>query len=377
MKVIDTANNIAALAAKMARPKVVSAYPITPQTTIVERLAQYVESGEMKSEYIRVESEHSAMTSCISAEATGVRTFTATSSHGLLLMHEMLHWAALARLPIVMVNINRAIGPGWSIWSDCNDSISQRDTGWLQFYCSSNQEVFDTVIQAYRVAEHKDVQLPIMINYDGFILSHTSMPADIPPQKEIDDFLPDYSPEWNLDVEKPITHGNIIGPEYYMEMRHDMHISQQKAKKVIRDIDDEWNEKFGRNHGDLIETYRCDDADTVIVATGAIGAEAHASVNELREKGEKVGLARLRVFRPFPREELQKIADKAKLIVIDRDISPGMEGAMATEVKSVVGRDINEFIAGLGGRDVTYKDIMRMYELAKENKNGWYSVEVR
>ena len=291
MKVIDTANNIAALAAKMARPKVISAYPITPQTTIVEKLAQYVESGELKSEFIRVESEHSAMASCIGAEATGVRTFTATSSHGLLLMHEMLHWAALARLPIVMVNINRAIGPGWSIWSDCNDSVAQRDTGWLQFYCSSNQEVFDTVIQAYRVAEHKDVQLPVMINYDGFILSHTSMPAEIPSQEEIDSFLPEYSPEWKLDTDNPITHGNIIGPEYYMEVRYDMHMSQQKAKKVIKDVDREWAEKFGRSYGGLIEKYRCDDADTVIVSYGAMGAEAHASVDELRKRGEK-GLQR-------------------------------------------------------------------------------------
>jgi len=376
MKIIDTANNIAALAAKMARPKVISAYPITPQTTIVERLAQYVESGELKAEFIRVESEHSAMASCIGAEATGVRTFTATSSHGLLLMHEMLHWAALARLPIVMVNINRAIGPGWSIWSDCNDSIAQRDTGWLQFYCSSNQEVFDTIIQAYRVAEHKDVQLPVMINYDGFILSHTSMPADIPPQEEIDAFLPDYSPEWKLDVDKPITHGNIIGPEYYMEVRYDMHVSQMEAKEVIKDVDEEWGKKFGRSYGGLIEKYRCDDADTVIVASGAIGAEAHASVDELRKKKEKVGLARLRVFRPFPKDELKDIAKDSELIVIDRNISPGMEGAMATEIKATVGRNIKQFIAGLGGRDVTHKDIIRIYELAKENKDGWYSVEV-
>jgi pyruvate/2-oxoacid:ferredoxin oxidoreductase alpha subunit len=376
MKVIDTANNIAALAAKMARPKVISAYPITPQTTIVEKLAQYVESGELKSEFIRVESEHSAMASCIGAEATGVRTFTATSSHGLLLMHEMLHWAALARLPIVMVNINRAIGPGWSIWSDCNDSVAQRDTGWLQFYCSSNQEVFDTVIQAYRVAEHKDVQLPVMINYDGFILSHTSMPAEIPSQEEIDSFLPEYSPEWKLDTDNPITHGNIIGPEYYMEVRYDMHMSQQKAKKVIKDVDREWAEKFGRSYGGLIDKYRCDDADTVIVSYGAMGAEAHASVDELRKRGEKVGLARLRVFRPFPKEEMKEIAENSELIVIDRNISPGMEGAMATEIKATVGTNIKQFIAGLGGRDVTYRDIIRMYELAKENKDGWYSVEV-
>ena len=376
MIIIDTANHIAALAAKLSRPQVIAAYPITPQTTIVERLAEYVEQGELKAEYIRVESEHSAMTACISASATGARTFTATSAHGLLLMHEMLHWAGLARLPIVMVNVNRAIGPGWSIWSDCNDSMSQRDTGWLQFYCSSNQEVLDTVIQAYMVGEHKDVYLPVMINYDGFILSHTSMPVDVPSQEEIDKILTPYEPPWKLDVENPMTHGNIIGPDYYMEVRYDMHQSMEKAKKVIEQVDKKWKQNFGREYG-LIEKYKCDDADYIFVAMAAIGAEAREAVDRLRNKGERVGLARLRVFRPFPKEELQKIAENAGLIVIDRDISIGMGGAVFSEIKANVEGEVYSFIAGLGGRDVTYKDIERMYELAKEKKDGWYSIEVK
>ena len=186
---IDTGNYIAAKAAVMARPDVVAAYPITPQTTLVEGIANYVGSGEFKGEYICVESEHSAMSACIGSSAAGSRTFTGTSSHGLLLMHEMLHWAALARLPIVMCNINRVVGPGWNIWTDENDSISQRDTGWIQFYCSSNQEIFDTVIQAFKLAEHKKIGLPVMINYNAFILSHTSMPVYVPDQKAVDDFL--------------------------------------------------------------------------------------------------------------------------------------------------------------------------------------------
>lgn len=376
MMVIDTGNHIAALAARMARPEVIAAYPITPQTTIVERLAQYVEKEGFDTQFIRVESEHSAMAACIAASATGSRTFTATSSHGLLLMHEMLHWAGLARTPVIMVNINRAIGPGWSIWSDCNDSLSQRDTGWLQYYCSSNQEVFDTVIQAYRIGEHADVLLPVMINYDGFILSHTSMAADIPEQEDIDDFLPPFEGGWKLDVDNPFTHGNIIGPEYYMETRYDMHRAQETAKRLIGETEQEWEERFGRHHGGLVEEYRCEDADMVLVAMGAIGAEAHTAVDKLREQGEKAGLARMRVFRPFPAEEMKRLSERAELVVIDRNISVGMGGAVAAEVAAAVEGPVKRFVAGLGGRDVTYEDIMKMYRRAQQGQDGWYSVEV-
>ena len=371
MIVIDTANHIAALAAKMAKPAVIAAYPITPQTTIVERLAQYVEKGELKAEFIRVESEHSAMAACIGAAATGVRTFTATSSHGLLLMHEMLHWAGLARLPIVMVNVNRALGPGWNIWSDLNDSLAQRDTGWLQFYASSNQEVFDNIIQAYKIAENSDVMLPAMIAYDGFILSHTSMPVEVPSQQEIDAFLPPFKPSWTLDIENPITHGNIVPPEPYMEIRYSMHQAMENAKKIIEEVGEEFGRKFGREYG-LVEEYRCEDADYVIVTMAALAAEARVAVDKLRSKGEKVGLLKLRTFRPFPHEYLKY----DKMIVIDRDISPGLGGIVYNEIKAG-GKEVYGFIAGLGGVDVSYKDIERIYELAKEGKEGWYPTEVK
>ncbi|HHF56068.1 MAG TPA: pyruvate ferredoxin oxidoreductase [Thermoplasmatales archaeon] len=371
MIVIDTANHIAALAAKMAKPAVIAAYPITPQTTIVERLAQYVEKGELKAEFIRVESEHSAMAACIGAAATGVRTFTATSSHGLLLMHEMLHWAGLARLPIVMVNVNRALGPGWNIWSDLNDSLAQRDTGWLQFYASSNQEVFDNIIQAYKIAENSDVMLPAMIAYDGFILSHTSMPVEVPSQQEIDAFLPPFKPSWTLDIENPITHGNIVPPEPYMEIRYSMHQAMENAKKIIEEVGEEFGRKFGREYG-LVEEYRCEDADYVIVTMAALAAEARVAVDELRSKGEKAGLLKLRTFRPFPHEYLKY----DKMIVIDRDISPGLGGIVYNEIKAG-GKEVYGFIAGLGGVDVSYKDIERIYELAKEGKEGWYPTEVK
>ena len=379
---IDTGNCIAAKAAVMAQPEVVAAYPITPQTTLVEGIANYHETGEFKGEYICVESEHSAMAACIGASATGVRTFTGTSSHGLLLMHEMLHWAALARLPVIMCNINRVVGPGWNIWADENDSISQRDTGWIQFYCSSNQEIFDTIIQSFKLGEDKKVSLPVMINYNAFILSHTSMPVYIPNQKEVDDFLPKRKPVWNLDVNNPITFGNMILPPEYERVRKEMQDSQENAKKLIKDISKEWKNKFGRYHGDLLEYYKCEDSDYILLSMGAIGAESKVAINNLRKKGIKIGLARVRTYRPFPKEEILKISKNSDLIIIDRNISIGMEGALFSEVKaSLFGKSDSKvygFIAGLGGKDVTFQDIEKMCEKVingKANNMEWYGIE--
>jgi len=380
---IDTGNYIAAKAAIMAKPEVVASYPITPQTTLVEGIANYVKSGEYKGEYICVESEHSAMAACIGASATGVRTFTGTSSHGLLLMHEMLHWAALARLPIVMCNINRVLGPGWNIWTDENDSISQRDTGWIQFYCSSNQEIFDTIIQSFKLAEHEKVNLPVMINYNAFILSHTSMPVYIPSQKEIDKYLPKRKALWELDIKNPVTMGNIILPAEYEKVRKDMQKSQEISKKLICDISAEWKKKIGRFHGDLLEFYKCTGAEYILLSMGAIGAESKAAIDNLRKEGFKIGLARVRTFRPFPKEEIIKLSKKAELIVIDRNISVGMEGALFTEIKaSLYGKSdtkVHGFIAGLGGNDVTFEDIEKMCKKAIKGKTQkeqvWYGLE--
>jgi len=379
---IDTGNYIAAKAAIMARPDVVAAYPITPQTTLVEGIAKYLETGEYKGEYICVESEHSAMAALIGASAVGVRTFTGTSSHGLLLMHEMLHWAALARLPVIMCNINRVVGPGWNIWADENDSISQRDTGWIQFYCSSNQEIFDTVIQSFKLGEDEKVSLPVMINFNAFILSHTSMPVDVPEQKEIDDFLPKRKPKWILDVNNPITFGNIILPAEYEKVRKEMQVAHDNALKLIPEIAKDWKKRFGRFHGDLLELYKCDEAEYILFSMGAIGAESKVAIDNLQKSGLKVGLARVRVFRPFPKEEIVKLGKKADLIVIDRNISPGMEGALFTEVKSsLYGKSDAKaygFIAGLGGKDVTFNDIEI---ICKKVINGkakdfeWYGLE--
>jgi 2-oxoisovalerate ferredoxin oxidoreductase alpha subunit len=357
--IIDTANNIAGYAAKAARVKVVAAYPITPQTTVVEKIAEFAESGKMDVEYIRVESEHSAMVACIGAAAAGVRTFTATSAQGLALMHEALHWASGSRLPIVMAVVNRAMGAPWSIWPDFSDSLSQRDTGWIQFYCADNQEVFDTIIQAYKLCEDERVFLPAMICLEGFILSHTYMPVKIPDQKKVDEFLPPYKSGWVLDTNSPFSHSNLVSPEWYMEFRYMIQEAMENAKHLIPVIDKEYGKIFGFEHGGLAEKYKCEDADLVLLTMGTMGSEAKISVDNLRKEGLKVGSARVRVFRPFPTEEIIKLAGKSQMFAtIDRHISFGMEGFLATEIKASLMNQKNPplvagFIAGLGGRDVT------------------------
>jgi 2-oxoisovalerate ferredoxin oxidoreductase alpha subunit len=364
--IIDTANHIAGYAAKAARVKVVAAYPITPQTTIVEKIAEFLENSAMDLEYIRMESEHSAMVACISAAAAGVRTFTATSAHGLALMHEALHWASGSRLPIVMAVVNRAMGAPWSIWSDFSDSLSQRDTGWMQFYCADNQEVFDTIIQAYKLCEDERVFLPAMVCLEGFILSHTTMPVKIPDQKEIDDFLPSYKVGWLLDTGKPFSHANLVSPDWFMEFRYMIQEAMENAKRLIPEIDKEYGQRFGFEHGGLVEKYKCEDAELILLTMGTMGSEAKLAADKLRREGLKVGAARVRVYRPFPTEEIAKLAEQAQMLTtVDRHISFGMEGFLATEIKASVRnkRDaplVAGFIAGLGGRDVTSETIEKI-----------------
>lgn len=366
VQIVDTANHIAGYAAKAARVKVVAAYPITPQTTVVEKIADFVESGEMDAEYIHVESEHSAMVACIGAAAAGVRTFTATSSHGLALMHEALHWASGSRLPIVMAVVNRAMGAPWSIWPDFSDSLSQRDTGWMQFYCADNQEVFDTIIQAYKLCENEQVFLPAMICLEGFILSHTTAPANIPNQEEVDAFLPAYKSGWMLDVDRPYSHANLVSPEYYMEFRYMIQEAMENAKQLIPKVDKEYGKQFGREYGGMIEKYKCDGADLVMLTMGTMGSEARLTVDKLRNEGYKVGSARVRVYRPYPVEEILKLAENVQMIsTIDRHISFGMEGFLGSETKAALFNQkdrpmIASFIAGLGGRDVTADSIEKM-----------------
>ena len=361
MKLIITGNHAVAYGAKISRAEVIAAYPITPQTEIVEKLSEMVAKEELNAKYIKVESEHSAMAACIGASAVGARSFTATSSQGLALMHEMLHWAANARLPVVMANVNRAMGPPWNIWTDQTDSLAQRDTGWLQFYCENNQEVLDTIVQAYKVCEK--VLLPGMVILDAFILSHTSEPVEILPQELVDKYLPKFNPKYKLDVNDPRTFGGLTSPDWYYELRYKIQRAMDKAKEVIIDADGEFKKKFGRSYG-LVEEYKAGDADLLLVVSGSMASTAKDAVDIMRDKGKKVGLCRIRVFRPFPKEEVRKAAGRAKKIgVIDRNISFGNEGIFFQEVKSALCNSpgnvpVSGFIAGLGGRDVTVEDII-------------------
>lgn len=360
MKQIIEGNHASSYGARLCRVQVIAAYPITPQTQVVEKLAEFCSDGSLKARFIEVESEHSALASCIGASAAGARTFTATSAQGLALMHELLHWASGARLPIVMVNVNRAMAPPWSIWADQTDSLSQRDTGWLQFYCSSNQEVLDTVIQAYRVSE--EVSLPSMICMDAFFLSHTSEPVDIPDQGSVDAFLPSYKPRFKLDIKDPHAFGGLASPDYYYEMRHEIHRAMEEAKGLIFKTGDEFRQFFGRGYG-LVEEYRTEGADLLLIASGATASTARIVIDNLREKGEKVGLLRIRVFRPFPVEEVRRACKgTARLLVIDRNLSLGYGGIFHQELKASLCHEphrpmIFGAIAGLGGRDITPQDL--------------------
>jgi pyruvate/2-oxoacid:ferredoxin oxidoreductase alpha subunit len=365
MKKVITGNHAVSYGAQLARSQVIAAYPITPQTQIVELLSEFCASGKLNAKFIKVESEHSAMTACIAASATGARTFTATSAHGLALMHEMLHWAAGARMPVVLANVNRAMGPGWSVWTDQNDSLSQRDLGWIQLYCESNQEVLDTTIQAFKIAEK--VLLPVMIILDAFVLSHTSEPVDIPDQELVDRFLPPYELKTKLDLATPKSYGALTNPDHYYEIRYKIQKAHEESLQVIKDVDTDFGQHFGRKYG-VVEAYRCDDAKVILVTSGTITGTTRTVIDEMREQGRKVGLLKQKLFRPTPTEELRLILYKAqKIAVIDRNISFGHSGVFAQEIKSALyglagAPPIFDYIIGIGGRDVTPNDIKEIVD---------------
>jgi pyruvate/2-oxoacid:ferredoxin oxidoreductase alpha subunit len=388
MRMVMTGNYASAYGAKAARAEVVAAYPITPQTSIVEKLAEFVSSGEMKAKFIPVESEHSAMAACVAASTAGARTYTATSSHGLTLMHEVLMWASGARLPVVMTNVSRAMAPPWSVWADHMDSVAQRDTGWMEFFCESNQEVLDTIIMAYKVCESRGVMLPAMVIEDAFILSHTSEPVDVPDQELVDSFLPSYNPEFKIEPGKPMGFGSLVRPDQYMEFRYKAMLAMREAHDRILRVEKEFKQVFGREYGGPLELYRCEDADVVLVAAGSVAATAKDVVDSLRGKGQPVGLARLRTLRPFPHDEFRALAARVSAIgVLDRSYTFGPAGAFFTEIKgslySCQKRPVmKNYIAGLGGRDITPKILEKMFEdirLASKRPGGeeveWVDVQ--
>ncbi len=368
-KKIMTGNIAAAWGARLSRAEVIAAYPITPQTIIVEKLAQFISDEELNAEYLHVESEHSAMAACIAASHAGARTFTATASHGLVLMHELLHWAAGARTPVVMANVNRALAPPWSVWVEHTDMISQRDTGWIQFYAENNQEVLDTIIMSYKLCEDKEIQLPAMIGLDAFYLSHTSEIVDIPDQELVDKFLPKYESLYPLDVENPVSIGSVSMPhQWYPEFRYKIQEAMKRVIPKLNEIEDEFYDLFGRKYTGPLELYNAQDAEVILVISGAAAGTVKEAVDILRKKGLKVGLIRLRLYRPFPSKELNEELSKASFVgVIDRSFSFGHEGAIFSELKaSLYGmrtpKLIKNFIVGMGGRDITTDTIKRIYE---------------
>ncbi|HWO88492.1 MAG TPA: hypothetical protein VNL98_05015 [Gemmatimonadales bacterium] len=358
MKKVMVGNHAVSWGVRLARTEVIAAYPITPQTQVVEELAEMCSDGRLEARFIKVESEHSAMAACIGASAAGARAFTATSSQGLALMHEMLHWAANGRHPVVMANVNRALGPGWNIWTDQIDSLSQRDTGWIQLYCENNQEVLDTTVMAFRLAEAVD--LPVMIVLDAFYLSHTAEPVDVPEQEAVDAFLPRREARYKLDVRDPRTFGGLVRPDSYMEMKWHLQKSMDQALQLFDEIEEEWLLRFGRRYG-AVESYRADDAQLLLVTSGTITSTARHVVDVLRERGESVGLVKVKMFRPFPVSSLRHaLAGAERVAVLDRNLSAGRGGIFAEEIRSALyhgnGRatpDVFGFVLGLGGRDVT------------------------
>lgn len=356
MKKVIMGNHALSYGAMLGRSQVISAYPITPQTQVVELLSEMCADGTLAAEFIKVESEHSAMASCIGASVAGARAFTATSAQGLALMHEMLHWAAGGRHPIVMGNINRSMAPGWSIWTDQNDSLSQRDTGWMQFYCASNQEVLDTVLQAFKVSER--LMIPSMVILDAFALSHTYEVVDVPDQALVDQYLPPFKPEIKLTPSDPRAFGGLTGSEHYMELRYRLQKDMEKAPSVIEETGREYEALFGRRLG-LVDAYLCDDAEFVFVTSGTAGYTARGAVDELRKSGLKAGNLRIKVFRPFPFAEVRSILGKVKkAAVVDRNCSYGAHGIFYQELKSALYGEagmppVFGYIAGLGGRDIT------------------------
>ena len=377
----------AAEAVKQANVDVISAYPITPQTHIVEHLSEIVANGELDAEFFCVESEHSALSVCVGAAATGARAFTCTSSQGLALMSEITYIASGLRLPMLMILSNRTISAPLSIWNDHSDTMSIRDCGWIQFFVENGQEVYDHVFVSYRLSEDKNVLFPVIINMDGFILSHVIEPIELIPQDKIDQFLPPYQPLHRLHPDRPVTMGAFALPSIFAEAKKAQEEALRASMPKILETWKAFGDMTGRYY-QPVETYKAEDADTLLVTMGSCGETASVAVDKMREEGRSAGLVKLRLWRPFPFDEFKKATLHAKqLVVIDRAISVGACGPVASEVKAALyGNDqrpsIYNFVAGISGRDVTPSDFIKMVdkaeiEIEEGNKEGFEIYGVR
>lgn len=370
-----------ALAAKQCRPQVIAAYPITPQTIVVERLADYVEDGSLECQYMYVDSEHSAMTACIGAAGTGARCFTATSSQGLLYMAECLHYASGARMPIVMMNANRSLATPWNIYGDQRDSLSQLESGWIQLYAADAQEAFDLTIQAYKIAEDPEIMTPVMVNLDGFILTHTYETIETVDQEKVDQFIPYQKYANAMDLENPKGICITAGPPYNLEFHYTQHMAMMKALDKINAVGKEYGEVFGREYSGVVDAYCCDDADVIIATLGSVSNTAKFVVNKLRKEGKKVGVLKLRCVRPFPVEAIAEAVKNAKgVVVVERDLSFGYEGAVFSDFNSALkqkGIDVPtyNYVGGLGGRSLDKTDLEKALEDVLEGKAKTDEVE--
>lgn len=368
---IVTGNHAAAHAFRQANVGVISAYPITPQSPVVEKISDFISKGKMNARFVKVESEHSALAVCCAASATGSRVGTATSAHGLELMYEMLPWASGNRLPIVINLATRALGAPWSVWTDHQDFITVRDVGWIQMFCEDNQEIYDTNIQAFKIAEDPRTFLPTIVGYDGYILSHTMMPITLEPQTKIDNFLPPLKHHINLsDISQikgvdPVTTPHIVkreegtAPGYY-EYRYSLQTALENSIRIVKEVHDEFAKVFGRSYGNgIFKTYKTEDADTIIFAMGSVASQSRSAIDKMRKNGMNIGLVSLKLFRPFPAEELREYFKNFKnIIVFDRDIGYGYEGVLSYELKAALYGLQNQpfikgFVVGLGGRNIS------------------------
>ncbi|WP_287153611.1 transketolase C-terminal domain-containing protein [Candidatus Solincola tengchongensis] len=363
MRAILEGSKAVAEAVRLCRPHLVCAYPITPQTHIVEELAGMVADGRLEAGFVLAESEFGAASIVLGGSAVGGRTYTATSSQGLLLMVEVIFNIAGLRLPVVMTCANRAVSAPINIWNDQQDAVSIRDSGWIQLYVEDNQEAVDTHIQAFRIAE--ELMIPVMVCMDGYVLTHTMEPVDLPTQEEVDSFLPPYEPKYRLDPDDPFTMGAMVGPDAYMETRYHVHMDMMEARSVIARVAEDYAEAFGRHHGGLVETYDLEGADVVLVSMGSLLGTMREAVDELREEGLKVGLLKVRCFRPFPKEAIHDALMGVSVVgVIEKDISLGLEGTLCSEMRAAFcgeeSPEISSFIMGLGGRDITVEEIKQI-----------------
>jgi len=366
LKQIEGSHAVAEVVA-LCRPHVISAYPITPQTHIVEDLAGLVGEGHLEAEFVNVESEFAAASVVLGASAAGARAYTTTTSQGLLLMNEVIYCIAGMRLPIVMTCANRAISAPLNIWNDQQDSMTVRDAGWIQLFAEDNQEAADLHMQAFKIAEQ--ISVPVMVCMDGFILTHAFEPVDIPDQKEVDDFLPPFQPKAMLDPRWPRGMGLYADPRFYMETRYILHRTLEKSTEAIKQVSADFAKAFGRESGGLIKTYNLEGADVVIVSLGSVVGTIKDLIDQMREEGKKVGLLQITSYRPFPRKELyDALRDKMKIVVLEKCISLGRGGILATDVRwsfpraEKKDRAISSFIGGLGGKNITQDELRLMVE---------------